>query len=111
MSEKVAAMSLQRRNRSIGSKLYSHGKLYRVMGEIIEMSGTSVSSEELYREESDSMGKIEVLANRYYGAQTARSLIQAKGRQFGNVVKVGRTHLMDASPLAVGHDVDPLQIL
>src|SRR5271168_2413824 len=39
------------------------------------MSHTSTLSKGPYRTESDSMGKIDVPADRYYGAQTARSLI------------------------------------
>src|SRR3984957_19661379 len=39
------------------------------------MSHTSSPSPGPYRTESDSMGKVEVPADRYYGAQTARSLI------------------------------------
>src|SRR5579864_5871029 len=40
-----------------------------------DMSHTSTPSKGPYRTESDSMGKIEVPSDRYYGAQTARSLI------------------------------------
>ena len=34
-----------------------------------------------------------------------RAAIQAKARQFENVVKIGRTHLMDATPLTVGQEM------
>ena len=34
-----------------------------------------------------------------------RDAIQAKARQFENVVKIGRTHLMDATPLTVGQEM------
>ncbi len=34
-----------------------------------------------------------------------RGAIQAKARQFENVVKIGRTHLMDATPLTVGQEM------
>jgi fumarate hydratase class II len=34
-----------------------------------------------------------------------RSAIQAKAREFENVVKIGRTHLMDATPLTVGQEM------
>ena len=34
-----------------------------------------------------------------------RDAIQAKARRFGNVVKIGRTHLMDATPLTVGQEM------
>jgi len=34
-----------------------------------------------------------------------RDAIDAKARGFGNVVKIGRTHLMDATPLTVGQEM------
>ena len=34
-----------------------------------------------------------------------RDAIQAKARQFESVVKIGRTHLMDATPLTVGQEM------
>jgi fumarate hydratase, class II len=34
-----------------------------------------------------------------------RDAIQAKARQFRDVVKIGRTHLMDATPLTVGQEM------
>ena len=34
-----------------------------------------------------------------------RDAIQAKARQFEHVVKIGRTHLMDATPLTVGQEM------
>jgi len=34
-----------------------------------------------------------------------RDAINAKAREFGNVVKIGRTHLMDATPLTVGQEM------
>src|ERR1700730_4272907 len=34
-----------------------------------------------------------------------RDTIDAKARGFGNVVKIGRTHLMDATPLTVGQEM------
>jgi fumarate hydratase class II len=34
-----------------------------------------------------------------------RDTIDAKARRFGNVVKIGRTHLMDATPLTVGQEM------
>ncbi len=42
------------------------------------MSSTTVSSTQTTRTESDSMGTIEVPTDRYYGAQTARSLVHFK---------------------------------
>ena len=35
----------------------------------------------------------------------ARCALQAKAREFENVVKIGRTHLMDATPLTVGQEM------
>ena len=88
------------------------------------------------RRESDSMGEIDVPADRYWGAQTQRSLIhfsigddrmpkavyhaygyvkkaaalvkaiERKADEWKDVVKIGRTHLMDAVPRKlVGHGV------
>ena len=37
--------------------------------------------------------------------QRIHDAIQAKGREFGNVVKIGRTHLQDATPLTVGQEM------
>jgi len=34
-----------------------------------------------------------------------REALNAKAREFANVVKIGRTHLMDATPLTVGQEV------
>jgi len=34
-----------------------------------------------------------------------RNAIDAKAREFANVVKIGRTHLMDATPLTVGQEM------
>ena len=41
------------------------------------------------------------LINRVYGVQTA---IEAKAEEFAGVVKIGRTHLQDATPLTVGQE-------
>src|SRR5438270_756388 len=83
------------------------------------------------RVESDSMGTIEVPADRYWGAQTERSLHHfsigtdgdrmpvevvrafgtlkkacalAKAEEFDDIVKIGRTHLQDAVPLTLGQE-------
>jgi len=37
--------------------------------------------------------------------ENLRDAIQGKARQFENVVKIGRTHLMDATPLTVGQEM------
>jgi fumarate hydratase class II len=55
------------------------------------------------RHETDSMGGIEVPADRYWGAQTQQA-IEAKARQWQDVVKIGRTHLQDAVPLTAGQE-------
>src|ERR1019366_10734657 len=34
-----------------------------------------------------------------------RDAIEAKAREFADVVKIGRTHLMDATPLTVGQEM------
>jgi len=34
-----------------------------------------------------------------------RDALNAKAREFGDVVKIGRTHLMDATPLTVGQEI------
>ncbi len=34
-----------------------------------------------------------------------RHALAAKSREFANVVKIGRTHLMDATPLTVGQEM------
>jgi fumarate hydratase, class II len=36
--------------------------------------------------------------------QNVRGAIQAKAREFGDIVKIGRTHLQDAVPLTVGQE-------
>ena len=38
------------------------------------------------------------------GVQQLRDTLHAKAQQFDNVVKIGRTHLMDATPLTVGQE-------
>ena len=48
-------------------------------------------------------------AERVHGAlipavKRVQQAIDAKARQFANVVKIGRTHLMDATPLTVGQE-------
>ncbi|HUK40888.1 MAG TPA: class II fumarate hydratase, partial [Candidatus Acidoferrales bacterium] len=37
--------------------------------------------------------------------QTLREAIEAKARAFSDIVKIGRTHLMDATPLTVGQEM------
>ena len=39
------------------------------------------------------------------GVQTLRDTLAAKSKEFMNVVKIGRTHLMDATPLTVGQEL------
>ena len=34
-----------------------------------------------------------------------RDALEAKAREFSSVVKIGRTHLMDATPLTVGQEI------
>src|SRR5205809_6935473 len=36
--------------------------------------------------------------------ENVRDVIEAKAREFANVVKIGRTHLQDATPLTVGQE-------
>src|SRR3989442_1476599 len=83
------------------------------------------------RVESDSFGPIEVPADRLWGAQTQRSLanfrisgerppmalirapalgklrdaLHAKAEAYRDIVKIGRTHLQDATPLTLGQEV------
>ncbi|MGI4729746.1 MAG: class II fumarate hydratase [Janthinobacterium lividum] len=38
------------------------------------------------------------------GVEKLRDTLQAKGEEFKNVVKIGRTHLMDATPLTLGQE-------
>jgi fumarate hydratase class II len=39
------------------------------------------------------------------GVETLRDTLAAKSKEFMNVVKIGRTHLMDATPLTVGQEL------
>lgn len=39
------------------------------------------------------------------GVETLRDTLAAKSKEFINVVKIGRTHLMDATPLTVGQEL------
>jgi len=39
------------------------------------------------------------------GIQELRDAIDAKAKEFGDVVKIGRTHLQDATPLTVGQEM------
>ncbi len=39
------------------------------------------------------------------GVETLRDTLAAKSREFMHVVKIGRTHLMDATPLTVGQEL------
>ena len=38
------------------------------------------------------------------GIEKLRDTLQSKAKEFANVVKIGRTHLMDATPLTVGQE-------
>ena len=38
------------------------------------------------------------------GVEQLRNTLQAKATEFDNVVKIGRTHLMDATPLTIGQE-------
>ncbi|MEN8958617.1 MAG: class II fumarate hydratase [Flavobacteriales bacterium] len=38
------------------------------------------------------------------GVEKLRNTLQAKAEEFRNVVKIGRTHLMDATPLTIGQE-------
>ena len=49
---------------------------------------------------------VEALAGRTRPALVAlRRSLEAKARAFGRIVKVGRTHLMDATPLTLGQEI------
>src|SRR5947209_4500020 len=37
--------------------------------------------------------------------ERVRSAIEAKAKEFADVVKIGRTHLQDATPITVGHEM------
>ncbi len=39
------------------------------------------------------------------GVEKLRDTLQAKAAEFNNVVKIGRTHLMDATPLTLGQEI------
>lgn len=39
------------------------------------------------------------------GVEKLRDTLQAKALEFNNVVKIGRTHLMDATPLTLGQEI------
>src|SRR5690606_37636827 len=39
------------------------------------------------------------------GVEKLRNTLKAKAEQFKDVVKIGRTHLMDATPLTLGQEI------
>lgn len=45
-----------------------------------------------------------VVENTIPGIQTLRNALDAKANEFASIVKTGRTHLMDATPLTVGQE-------
>ena len=45
-----------------------------------------------------------VVENTIPGVEKLRDTLQAKSEAFANVVKIGRTHLMDATPLTIGQE-------
>ena len=45
-----------------------------------------------------------VVENTIPSVELLRDTLQAKSKEFWNVVKIGRTHLMDATPLTVGQE-------
>lgn len=45
-----------------------------------------------------------VVENTIPGVETLRDTLQKKSQEFMNVVKIGRTHLMDATPLTLGQE-------
>ena len=70
------------------------------------------------RLETDTIGEVAVGAQHYWGAQTERArdhfypavtglrdALDAKARAFAEVVKGGRTHLQDATPLTLGQEI------
>ena len=46
-----------------------------------------------------------VVENTIPGVEQLRDTLQAKSEEFMNVVKIGRTHLMDATPLTLGQEL------
>ena len=45
------------------------------------------------------------------GIEQIRATLKAKSDEFMNIVKIGRTHLMDANPLTLGQEfLDGLQL-
>jgi fumarate hydratase class II len=46
-----------------------------------------------------------VVENTIPGVEKLRETLAAKSKEFMNVVKIGRTHLMDATPLTVGQEL------
>lgn len=45
-----------------------------------------------------------VMENTIPGVEQLRDTLKAKSEEFKNVVKIGRTHLMDATPLTIGQE-------
>lgn len=46
-----------------------------------------------------------VIENTIPGVEKLRDTLDAKAKEFKNVVKIGRTHLMDATPLTLGQEL------
>jgi fumarate hydratase, class II len=46
-----------------------------------------------------------VIKNTIPGVEKLRDTLDAKAKEFKNVVKIGRTHLMDATPLTLGQEL------
>jgi fumarate hydratase class II len=45
-----------------------------------------------------------IVENTLPGVQTLRDALDAKSKEFDSIVKIGRTHLMDATPLTLGQE-------
>lgn len=50
------------------------------------------------RKETDSLGQVSVPADVLWVP------LQAKSGEWNDIVKIGRTHMQDATPLALGHE-------
>ena len=81
----------------------------RFMLESIRMSHPASSSKSLTRTETDSMGAIEVPVDRYYGAQTARSLIHFNiGRDTMPPELIRAFGILKKAAALVNHDLGKL---
>ncbi len=95
VNEVVANVAAQRAGKAIGSKDHIHPNDHSNYGQ---------SSNDTFPSSMQIAGALAIFKQLIPAMEQLAKSLEAKAKQWDNVVKIGRTHLMDATPIRLGQE-------